>query len=35
MKNQAVGLLQAVRWLRMPLIVLNLLVVVFELLLGG
>lgn len=33
-KNQVVGLLQAVRYLKVPLIVVNILIIVIELLLG-
>mmetsp|Transcript_27996 Transcript_27996/g.56104 ORF Transcript_27996/g.56104 Transcript_27996/m.56104 type:complete len:84 (+) Transcript_27996:98-349(+) len=35
LKAQAVGLLQAVQYLRVPVIALNLLTVVFEVILGG
>ena len=32
---QAIGLLQAVQYLKMPVIACNILVIIFELLLGG
>lgn len=35
MKNQVVGLIAAVAYLRAPLVVLNILTCVFEVLLGG
>jgi len=35
LKNQIVGLLHAVQYLKMPVIALNLLTVLFELILGG
>ena len=35
LKTQAVGLLQAVQYLKLPVIVANMIVIVFEILLGG
>ncbi|CAM9097474.1 unnamed protein product [Heterosigma akashiwo] len=35
MKNQAVGLINAIQYLRVPLIAVNGLVIIFELILGG
>jgi hypothetical protein len=34
-KNQVIGLLQAVRYLKGPLIIINILIIVLELLMGG
>lgn len=35
LKTQAVGLLQAVQYLKLPVIAANMIVIVFEILLGG